>query len=104
MWRVRKSIPLVGAKTTLTYAGRQTALSQVSPKSAEKLDRGCETRLHKYAHYGLTTAVFEMDHPLSPHIVRVGGCLAVWQSVIRVLAAQFTCTVTAFYSPLIGVE
>ena len=45
----------------------------MDPKSAEKMDRG----IHKYAHYGLTTVVFEMDHPLLPHTVRVGGCLAV---------------------------
>ena len=58
------------------HRGRQLLFTfSMDPKSAEKLDRGRETRLHKYAHYGLTTAVFEMDHPL--HTVRVGGCLAV---------------------------
>ena len=58
------------------HRGRQLLVT-FSPKSAKKLDRGRKTRLHKYAHYGLTTVVFEMDHPLPPHTVRVGGCLAV---------------------------
>ena len=35
LWRVQKSIPLVGAKMALTYAGRQTTQSHVSQYRAE---------------------------------------------------------------------
>ena len=36
VWRVKKYIPLVGAKTLLTYGGLQTTPSGVSEYSVEK--------------------------------------------------------------------